>query len=117
MEQTRSNYHRMMGLGIATIAAGVVAAVCMIPFWKAVVPVPQGREALHEFIPIILALSVAIGSLRGALAIQEHMLPMCEMDEEERQGMQKYGPESRQMLDRLLMGVAAFCVVVLLCSL
>jgi hypothetical protein len=117
MEQTRSNYHKMMGFGFITIIAGAVTAVCMIPFWKTVVPIPQGRENLYEFIPMVLGLCALIGSLRGALAIQARLLAECEMDEEERQRMRTYGPESRRMLDRVLMGLAAVCVVVLLCSL
>ncbi|MEW6594152.1 MAG: hypothetical protein AB1413_04685 [Thermodesulfobacteriota bacterium] len=117
MEQTRSNYHKMMGFGIATIAAGTVAAVCIMPLWKTIVPMPQGRENLYEFIPMVLGLCALIGGLRGALAIQARLLDACGMDEEERQRMRTYGPESRRMLDRALMGLALVCVFVLLCSL
>jgi len=117
MEQTRSNYHKMMGFGMAIIIAGGVVAVGLHPLWKAVMPVPQGREDLYAFIPMMLSLCVAVGSLRGALTIQARLLDECEMAEEERQRMQTYGPESRRMLDRALMGLALVCVVVLLCSL
>lgn len=116
MEQTRSNYHKMMGLGFATITAGAVTAVYMMPLWKRVVPIPQGRENLYEFIPMILGLCALIGGIRGALAIQAHLLPKCEMNAEERQRMEKYGPESRRQFDQILMGLAALCIVVLLCN-
>lgn len=114
MEQTRGNYYKMMGLGFATITAGALTAVCMMPFWKTAVPIPHGREDLYEFIPMVLGFCALIGGLRGALAIQARLLAECEMEEEERQRMEKYGPESRRMLDQVLMGLAAVCVVVLL---
>lgn len=114
MEQTRGNYYKMMGLGFATIAAGAVTAVYLIPIWKTVVPIPQGRENLYEFIPMALGLCALIGGIRGALTIQAHLLPKCEMNEEERQRMEKYGPESRRQFDQILMGLAALCIVVLL---
>lgn len=117
MEQTRSNYHKMMGFGMAIIVAGGVIAVGLHPLWKAVVPMPQGREDLYAFIPMVLSLCAVIGSLRGALTIQARLLDECEMDEKERQRMQTYGPESRRMLDRVLKGLALVCVVVLFGSL
>lgn len=117
MEQTRGNYYKMMGFGIAVITAGAVTAVYLLPLWKTFVPVPQGRENLYKFIPIVLSLCAAIGGIKGALTVQAHLLPKCEMNEEERQRIQKYSPEARRTFDRALMGMAALCVVVLLCNL
>jgi len=116
MEQTRGNYYKMMGFGIAVITAGAVTAVYLLPLWKTFVPVPQGRENLYKFIPIVLSLCAAIGGIKGALTVQVYLLPKCEMNEEERQRMQTYGSQSRRMLDQGLMGMAALCVVVLLCN-
>ncbi|MFA7346289.1 MAG: hypothetical protein WCZ86_00880 [Desulfurivibrionaceae bacterium] len=117
MEQTRENYYKMMGFGIAAMAAGAVTAVYFPVFWKAILPAPPGRENLHAFMAMVFSLSALLGSMRAALTVQVHLLPKCEMDEEERQRMQTYGSQSRRMLDQILIGMAALCVVVLLCNL
>lgn len=114
MEQTRENYYKMMGFGITAMAAGAVTAVYLPVFWKAILPAPPGREDLHAFMAMIFSLSAVLGSMRAALAIQAHFLPMCEMDEEERQRMQKYSPMSLKDIDRLMVCLAAACVVVVL---
>lgn len=116
MEQTRGNYYKMMGFGIATIAAGVVTSVYFPVLWKAILPVPPGRKDLHAFMAIVFSLSALLGSMRAALAIQAHFLPMCEMDEEERQRMQKYSLPSLKDIDRLIAWLAVGCVIVVLCN-
>lgn len=69
MEQTRGNYYKMMGFGIAAIAAGAVTAVYFPVFWKAILPAPPGREDLHGFMAMVFSLSALLGSMRAALAI------------------------------------------------
>lgn len=114
MEQTRENYYKMMVFGIAAITAGAVTAVYFPVFWKAIMPAPPGREDLHGFMAMVFSLSALLGSMRAALAIQAHFLPKCEMDEEERQRMQKYSLPSLKDIDRLIAWLAAGCVVVVL---
>lgn len=116
MEQTRGNYYKMMGFGIAAIAAGAVTSVYFPVFWKVILPAPPGRGDLHAFMGMVFSLSALLGSMRAALAIQAYLLPKCEMNEEERQRMQKYAPTSLKDIDRLLPWLAAACVVVLLCN-
>lgn len=117
MEQTRGNYYKMMGFGIATIIVGAVIAVWFPVFWEKILPSPPGRKDMHGFMAMVFSLSALLGSMRAALSVQDRLLPKCEMDEKERQRMQVYGLESRRMLDQVLMGMAALCVVVLLCNL
>ncbi|MBU4230787.1 MAG: hypothetical protein KKG88_10880 [Proteobacteria bacterium] len=114
MEQTRRNYYTMSGLGLAAIAVGAAIAVWLPPIWKAVVPVPQGRQGLFDFVMFVLAISAGVGGLRASLAIQAHWLPRCKMSEEQRERMEKYGLPCRESLDRFVMWLAAACVVVVL---
>jgi len=116
MEQTRGNYYKMMGFGITAIAAGAVTSVYFPVLWKAIFPAPPGREDLHGFMAMVFSLSALLGSMRAALAIQAHFLPMCEMDEEERQRMQKYSLPSLKDIDRLIAWLAVGCVIVVLCN-
>lgn len=114
MEQTRGNYYKMMGLLIAVLTISAVVAVWLPPAWKALVPVPQGRQGLYDFMMITLSLSVILGGLRAALAIEAHWLPCCQISDEQRQGIEKYTLPNRKLLDRLVMCLAAVCVVVVL---
>lgn len=114
MEQTRGNYYTMMGLGLAAITVGAAIAVWLPPVWKAVVPVPQGRQGLFDFVMFVLSMSAGIGGLRAALAINAHWLPRCKMSEEQRERIETYGLPCRESIDRLVMWMAAGCVAVVL---
>jgi hypothetical protein len=114
MEQTRGNYYMMSGLGLAAIAIGATIAVWLPPVWKAVVPVPQGRQGLFDFVMLVLVMSAAIGGFRAALAIQAHWLPRCKMDEEQRSRIEQHVLPLRESIDRLVMWLAVGCVVVVL---
>lgn len=114
MEQTRGNYYKMCCLGLAAITVGATIAVWLPPVWKAIVPVPQGRQGLYAFIMLVLSMSAGIGGLRVALAINAHWLPQCKMSEEQRERIVTYGLPCRESIDRLVMWMAGGCVVVLL---
>jgi hypothetical protein len=114
MKQTRGNYYKMLALGMAAITVGAGIAVWLPPVWKAVVPVPQGRQRLFDFVMLVLSMSAGIGGLRAALAINAHRLSRCEMSEVQRERIEKYGLPCRESIDRLVMWMAAGCVVVVL---
>jgi len=114
MEQTRGNYYMMSGLILAAITIGATIAVWLPPVWKAVVPVPQGRLGLFDFVMLVLVMSAAIGGFRAALAIQAHWLPRCKMDEEQRRVIEQHVLPLRESIDRLVMWLAVGCVVVVL---
>ena len=114
MEQTRGNYYIRSGLGLAAITIGAIIAVWLPPIWKAIVPVPQGRQGLFDFVMLVLVMSAATGGLRAALAIQAHWLPRCKMNEEQRERIEKYALPCRESIDRLVMWIAGGCVVVVL---
>jgi len=114
MEQTRGNYYKMLALGMAAITVGAVIAVWLPPVWKAVVPVPQGRQGLFDFVMLVLSMSAGFGGLRAALAINAHWLPRSKMSEEQRGRIETYGLPCRESIDRFFMWMAAGCVVVVL---
>ncbi|MDG4475599.1 hypothetical protein [Thiovibrio frasassiensis] len=114
MEQTRGNYYKMTGLCMAVLTVGVTIAVLLPPAWKAVVPVPQGRPGLFDFVMIVLATSAGLGGFRAALAIQAHWLPKCEISEEQRSVIEKNVLPLRESIDRLIKWLAIGCVVVVL---
>lgn len=114
MEQTRGNYHMMSGLVLAAITIGATIAVWLTPVWKAVVPVPQDRQGLFDFVMLVLVMSAAIGGFRAALAIQAHWLPRCKMKEEQRSRIEQHVLPLRESIDRLVMWIAVGCVVIVL---
>lgn len=114
MEQTRGNYYKMTALYMAVFTVGVTVAVLLPPVWKMVVPVPQGRPGLFDFVMILLAMSAGLGGFRAALTINARWLPRCKMSEEQRRGIEQHVLPLRGSLDRLVMWLAVGCVVVVL---
>lgn len=114
MEQTRGNYHTMIGLYMAVLAVSAAVVVWLPPVFKTLVPVPQGRQGLFDFVMLVLVMSAGLGGFRAALAINAHWLPRCEMSEEQRRGIEQHVLPLRESIDRLVMWLAVGCVVVLL---
>ncbi len=114
MEQTRENFYKMTALVMTTFATGAAIGLFFPALWKAVVPVPQGRQGLFDFIMLVLSMSAFIGGGRAALAIEAYWLPRCEMSNEQRESIEKYTLPLRASIDRLVMWLAGGCVLVVL---
>lgn len=114
MEQTRGNYYTMVGLYMSVLVASAAVAVLLPPIYKTLIPVPQGRQGLFDFVMIVLAMSAGLGGFRAALAITAHWLPRCEMSEERRRAIEQHVLPLRDPMDRLVMWLAAGCVIVVL---
>lgn len=114
MEQTRENYYKMVGLYMAILVASTAVSVLLPPVYKALIPAPQGRQGLFDFVMIVLAMSAILGGFRAALAISARWLPRCKMSEEQRRIIEQYVLPLREPMDRLVMWLAAGCVIVVL---
>lgn len=114
MEQTRGNYYTMVGLYMAILVASAAVAILLPPVYKTLIPVPQGRQGLFDFVMIVLAMSAILGGFRAALAINARWLPRCKMSEEQRRVIEQYVLPLREPMGRLVMWLAAGCVVVVL---
>lgn len=114
MEQTRGNYYMMVGLYMAVLVASAAVAVLLPPAYKTLIPVPQGRQGLFDFVMVVLAMSAGLGGFRAALAITARWLPRCEMSEERRRVIEQHVLPLREPMDRLVMWLAAGCVIVVL---